>query len=188
MFMDQTLDTSALQEFRDLQQHTRTQLRAFWFPLILFGGLSILSAPLAEMGEGQALGIFWLIAGPVGGGVTGLYFHRRELRVGAGRNGLPYIITALGILVGTSAAGWFGGVTGRERLSQYGPPLVVAVAYLVFARLEKSIALAALSSTWLVLTVTLTLTDPARGTGYLAAGFGISAISLGLYFRQQDQS
>lgn len=93
----------------------------------------------------DALGVYWPVAGPAGGGLTGWYYHRRELRVGLARAGGPYVAVAAFIVVGASLAGGVASARGSELAAALAPFVVVAVGYLAFAWLERSTVLALVS-------------------------------------------
>ncbi len=90
---------------------------------------------------GGAIAVFWAIGGPVGGALVGWYYRSRELRLGLRRSATPYVLTAVGILVG---AFLLPAVTGGD-LQEVVSVFAVAAGYLVFAWLDRSPTLAALA-------------------------------------------
>jgi hypothetical protein len=131
----------ALAEIDRVRQRTRSDLQAFWFPLVLFGGLTLVSVPVALL-AGWAAAVFWAVAGPVGGGVVAHYDYRRETRLGLTRSGLPYVLTAVGLMAGAFVLPAI--TTGRMR--EVAAAFAVAAGYLVFAALERSWTVAAVAA------------------------------------------
>jgi hypothetical protein len=165
-----------------LRSATRSQLSALWWPLFVFGILSLLSAAVIAGPGTDALGVYWTVAGPLGGIAVGLYYRDRERALGVESPSLPYILTGLGIFVGAMAAGVAGDAFGSELAAAAGPSLVVSAGYVVFALLERSLLLGAvavalgLEATWLwvaggdpeLIPLILAAT---YGTAFVATGF-----------------
>ena len=59
--------SEALQLIELLRSRTRSALRVVWFPLVVFGALFLLSAPLVWLARGPAVGAYWALAGAAGG-------------------------------------------------------------------------------------------------------------------------
>ena len=55
-----------LDEVTEVRSRTRTHLQSFWFPVTLFGVITLLSAPFTLIGDGAGVAWFWCIAGPLG--------------------------------------------------------------------------------------------------------------------------
>jgi hypothetical protein len=170
-----------------VRRHARARASVMWFPLLLFGALTLVSALVAAWYGGRALGPYWMVAGPVGGVATGIVAWRRGSRVGAVVPGGPYIAVAVFILAGASIAGWAGGTLGDHRLSAIGPPLVVSVGYLLFARLERSRTLTGVAVGLAVVTVGMLATglDPQQLAAALAVLHGAVFVATGLYLLGQ---
>lgn len=128
-------------ELARVRDRSRASASVMWFPLLLFGVLSVLSAPVVAWFGGAALGAFWLVAGPAGGVATGVVSVRRGKRVGAEVPAGPYIAVAVLILAGALVAGWVGYALGEHLISAAGPPLAISAGYLLFARIERNRAL-----------------------------------------------
>ncbi|MDQ3610740.1 MAG: hypothetical protein M4D85_03860 [Actinomycetota bacterium] len=135
-----------LGEVERLRRQARGDLQAFWFPLVVFGGLTLASAGVVLLAGPAALGLYWACAGPVGGAATGWHYYRRERELGLQGPAVPYGVTAAGILLGCFVVAGAGSAAGSEAAVVVGPPLVISAGYLVFARLERSLTLAALAA------------------------------------------
>lgn len=107
-----------------LTARTRKARRAFWFPLLVFGALTLGSAPLyaepAEPGTSgvqvvtrgffdivsaplhgagsHRLSLYWLAALPAGYIATALYYRRRALRTGVAGPVRPYLMTGAALM------------------------------------------------------------------------------------------
>lgn len=129
-----------LQQVESLRRQASTVLRAFWFPLVVFGTLTLASAPVQWAWRGPAIAAYWAVAGPLGGLAIGLYYRARELRVGLSRSATPYVLTAVGILAGAFLLPGFTSGDLQEVVSTF----AVAAGYLVLAWFDRSRILALL--------------------------------------------
>lgn len=117
------------------------------FPLGLFGIVSLVAAVIAASGHSVALGIYWAIAGPVGGALIGWHHRRHELRIRFERPpAVVMIVTAAGLALGATVLGWTGGAEAAF--------FAVGSGYVVFSALTANpvvfrVALAILLCTWL---------------------------------------
>lgn len=178
MHVSETAQT--LGELDRLRLQTRRRLEGLSFPLVLFGGLSLVAAALsAAVGE-EAQGLFWMLAGPAGGIAVSLHYRRRELDLGITRAAWPYICTAVALILGCFVLGVL------EQPWSVGPWLAVAAGYLVFGGLERSaavmgmaVALAALAVAVGALEITpvAVILNAAYGVAFLATGLGARARS-----------
>jgi hypothetical protein len=162
--------TRALREVNHLRRRTLSERRSTWFPLVLFG-------------DDRNVALYWAVAGPAGGIATGAYAYRRSLRTGVAVSPLPYLATAMAILVGASLAGAL--TTGSARATA--PYLVVALGYLVFAWLDRHPVAAVAAAVALVAAVTVVATGPAHGCAILSAIFGLAFLSTGLALRGSER-
>lgn len=124
--MEQRLAAGTLDQLTDVRRSARTDLQAFWFPLVVFGSLTILSAGVVVAAGVEALSAYWPLAGVAGGALTSWHYHRREQRLGLQGPAAPYIATAGAILVGAMLAGALGSRVGPGLAGAVGPALVVA--------------------------------------------------------------
>lgn len=171
---------SLLEQVELRRERAHADLDAFWFPLVLFGGLGLAAALLSLVTAPAALGPFWLLAGPLGGVLTARHYMRRERRLGIARAGLPYAAVAVALIVAASLVGAAGSGLVRE----LGPAFVVAAGYLAFAWLERSLAVAAVALAVGVLAAAFAIARPPAmaelamlGTGALMLASGLAARS-----------
>lgn len=172
-----------LESVRHTRAVTRGQLRSYWFALIVFGALTMLSAPFFSISDGAGVALFWLVAAPAGTFAVARHQCAQTLAAGAHRPARPYMITAATLIAACFALGVTGGATDEQDLANFGPPLAVAVAYLVFAWLERSIALAVLATGLAALTIALAAADVEHAAQILALTYGASFLTLGLIAR-----
>ncbi|MFN2502852.1 MAG: hypothetical protein ABR540_01215 [Acidimicrobiales bacterium] len=170
-----------LRHLESVQDQTRGELQAFWFPLVVFGALTLASAPFGLTGSGGAVGLFWAFAGPAGGAAVGWYYHSREQRLGVARSAVPYVITAAALLV---AAFVLPALT-RGDLREVVSCFAVAAAYLVFARLDRSVALAAVALVLAAVPAIALATGVERPGVVTAVISGAIFLATGLVFRRQ---
>ncbi len=111
------------------------------------------------------------------------YARAHDLSAGVTRAARPYVITSGCLVAACFALGFGGGFAGAPVIANYGPPLAVAVAYVVFAWLERSVALALVALSLGVLTAVLALAELANGRQLLALAYGASFVILGLLAR-----
>src|SRR5204863_466076 len=100
--------------------------------------LTLVSLPVNQLGPG-ATTAYWVVCTLLGTAAVGRFYHRQAIAQGVARPPAPYLLTAAGLAVGAFA---LPAVTsGRLRSVSS----AFAVAYLVFAALERSWALAAVA-------------------------------------------
>lgn len=170
---------ATLREIDEVRKRTRAAVHPAWFPLLLFGLLGLAAVPFGFIGDGAGIGLFWFAAGPSGGYATSRYYRNRARSVGVGVRGRAY--TALGVALFVAA--WVSGaVTGRAAA----PMLAISIAYLGFARLERSWPVAAIAAALGVAAVVVAVVDPERGDLILNLTFGLSFTAAGLLLRRRD--
>lgn len=164
------------------RRRSRARASTMWFPLMLFGTLSAVSAGVVVIHGGDALGPYWSVVGPAGGIATAAHAAWRGRRVGVETRWGPYVAVGAMILAGTFAMGAGGALAGRPMMSAVGPPLVVSVGYLFFAHLEGSRLLGALALVLAALAVVLPLAGagPEPTAATLAAVHGAVFAATGL--------
>lgn len=183
--MQQHVIAETLEEIHDVRRRVRSDLQAFWFPLVLFGTLTLVSAAVVARAGGEALAVYWPIAGAAGAVLTGWHYYHHERRTGLEGPAAPYILTAAAILFGTTLAGWLGSESGSELAPAVAPTLVVSAGYVVFAWLERSGALGVLASVLALLTIVVTLsgTEGEPAAVILALASGAASLGTGLACR-----
>jgi hypothetical protein len=153
-----------------------------WFPLLLFGGLSLLSIPVV-LGYGVGWsGLYWGVAGPVGGVLTALFYALSGRRIGLEVPGRPYVVATCVIVAGAVTAGVVGGIAGWPVVSVAGPPLAVCAGLLLIARLARSASLAWLAGIVAVIDVGLLVAGAGAKPSavLLALAYGLPAVIFGL--------
>jgi hypothetical protein len=169
-----------LRHVDSVRRQTRDLLRAFWFPLVIFGAITMASALVQLVWPGPAVGLFWAVTAPVGGMVVGRFYRTRELRLGLANPPLPYILTAAGIFVGAFALP----IVTHGDLQEVVSTFAVAAGYLAFAWLERTGWLVALA----VLMAAIPLAVLASGVGHpgavTAAATGAALLATGLLSRR----
>ncbi len=170
-----------LRQVEAVERRTRSLMQAFWFPLVVFGALTLASAPVQWATSGAAIAVFWALAGPLGGAAVGWYYRSRELRVGLTVSPTPYIITAVGILAGTFALPMFTTGDLQEVVSVF----AVAAGYLVFAVLDRSRVLAGLAAFIAAVPVLVLQSGTDEPGAITAAVIGAVVLATGLVSRRQ---
>lgn len=174
---------AALHHVRSLQERTRHDLSSFWFPLVVFGVLTLVSVPFAVPDDGVAIAVFWAIAGPGGGAATGWYYHSLEQRLGVSRSGAPFVVTGGALIV---AAFVLPAVT-TGALQEVVSAFAVGAAYLVFAWLNRSPVLAVLGVVVMAIPGATLLAGMARPGPLVAATTGAVMLATGLVARRAEQ-
>jgi hypothetical protein len=168
-----------LRQVESLQRQTRVLLRAFWFPLVVFGAITLASTPVQWLWAGGAVGIYWALAGPLGGVGVGWYYRSRALRLGLSQPVLPYVVTAIGILLGAFILPAFAAGDLQQVISLF----AVAAGYLAFAWLDRSPTLAGLAVVMAAVPA-LVLMSGVDHPGAIAAGLtGLALLVTGLVSR-----
>jgi hypothetical protein len=168
--MDSAQAARTLNEIEGVRTKARGLLDAAWFPLLVWGTIELASAPFTQIAGGDAVGFYWVVAGPLGFFVTFVYFRGRELDLGmVSRHKVAYIVTAVAIGVGSMALG----IAGQgDMLSAVGPVFVVAAGLAAFAALDRSLILAVSTVAMVLLGAGLLLVSPADATFWAAVGEG----------------
>lgn len=171
----QTLD-----QVEKLRRDTRRTLQSFSFPMVLFGALTLLSAPLFLIGDGGAVALFWALAGPAGGVATGVHYARREQTLGLSRCATPYIVVAVGIMAGAFLLPALTSGDLRDVVSN----LAVAVGYLAFAVIERDGRIAGIAAVMAAVPLVLLALAPGLAGPVTAAVTGLILTASGLAFRR----
>lgn len=174
-----------LDQVARVRRSTRLSVGALWFPLVLFGFLSLVSGAVSWRVGADALGAYWLVAAPIGSVATSLFYRRRERRVGLEMPAGPALLAVAVIILGAFGTGALGGALGAETLSAVGPPLFVSIGYLMFARLERSLLLGGVAAGLAVtaLAVAVAGMAAAEAATLLAVVYGVTLMLTGLAYR-----
>jgi energy-converting hydrogenase Eha subunit E len=165
---------------------TRERLGPYWFALVVFGVLTMLSSPLFDVRDGAGVALFWLVAGPAGMFVVARHERAHVLATGAARAERPYAVTIGALAVAWFAVGAVGGATGNGDIATLGAPLAVAGAYLVFAWLGRSLVFAAWAMVLAAVTIIAVVADLDGISRSLAIGIGGNLLFLGLSERRSQ--
>lgn len=174
-----------LAEVNRVRKQTRRALQVLWFPLVLFGSLTLISALVSSRAGSQALGLYWLVAAPLSSVAIAVFVRRRERHVGLQLPVAPALLAVAVIFVGSFASGAAADVLDTEMLSAIGPPLFVSAGHLMFARLEHSVVVAAVATALAVtaLIVAVAGTAPAPPATLLAVIYGGALLLTGGAYR-----
>lgn len=167
-----------LRRVDDVRRGTRRMLNVAWFPMLLWGTIVLVSAPIS-MASDAVTGIYWLLAASAGLLVTIRFFRRHGFEHGLEpRHRKLYPGVGVAIALTCFALGAAGG----EMVSAVGPIYAVAVGMLAFAALGR-VGIFAYASAALVAAATLIVIahpgDPivvaalVEGSLLLVAGFSI---------------
>ncbi len=177
-----TEPAATLDHVRQLQGRTRHDLGSFWFPLVVFGLLTLASVPFARAEGGVAIAIFWAVAGPAGGAGIGWYYHSREQRLGVSRSGAPFVVTGLALLV----AAFLLPVVTTGALQEVVSAFAVGSAYLIFAWLNRSWLLALLGGLVAAIPAAALASGMAHPGPLVAATTGVAILLTGLVARRRE--
>lgn len=164
----------ALGDVARLRRRTRRALGAPWFPLLCFGMLSMLSAPLVAATGTVVLAPLWVVGGGAGMLLTRRHYRRRARQRGVIGRGRRAWAIALAMFVGCLVAGAVAGllapivvvVAGYVALGWQQRDFVPSLAIAPGAALAAAFALAGLAP-WLV--------ELTFGAALVAAGAGLRA-------------
>lgn len=174
---------AALHHVQELQDRTRADLGSFWFPLVVFGVLTLASIPFLVPDGSPAIPYFWAVAGPAGGAAIGWYYHSREQRLGVSRSGTPFLVT--GAVLFVAAFGLPAVTTGA--LQEVVSAFAVGAGYLVFAWLSRSPTLAVLGVVVAAVPAGALLVGLAHPGPPVAATTGSAILVTGLAARRAEQ-
>lgn len=175
-----------LGEVHGLRRRTREHMWSMWFSCVVFGVLSIASAAVALTLPLPAMGVYWLVAVPVGMTLIGRHQRRSGEKFGFELGSIPpvAVIAVAVIVVGCGLTGALGGALGEDRLSAIGPSVCVSAGYLLFARMFRNAAVGILAASLGVLAVLIGLTlTPSTATAVLAFLYGATFVVTGLRLR-----
>jgi hypothetical protein len=129
----------ALGEIARLRGRTRRSLGMPWFPLVCFGALTMLSAPLVAAAGTIVLVPLWLVAGTAGMLLTRRYYRRRGERLGVTGRGRRVWAVAVAMGIVCVAGGVVGGTMSGPAAGLLTPVVVVAAGYLAMGWLQHNL-------------------------------------------------
>src|SRR5262245_33166686 len=169
--MSETSLAGLLEEMAALRRRTRADRHGYWFPLVLFGLLTVAAAPLyvahdlppADEADGDVLrgppygllpgtgrvGPYWLAALIVGGLLTVWWYRRRGRRIGPQGAGAVAVVSAALVVAAAAVLGFMPLGRILWPLDRgYGATLVIAVGLIALARAERSFVLTAITAVY----------------------------------------
>jgi hypothetical protein len=97
--MERTEAQALLRDAERLRRRARGDRHASSVPLLIFGGLTVISAPLTLPRLFPLGDVFWLLAGPAGFLVTGWWYRRQQTRSGIGEGRGSWTVAGVSILL-----------------------------------------------------------------------------------------
>jgi len=161
-------------------EHTRARGAVFWFPMIVFGTISLAAALVALVAGYEWIGLHWMIFGPIGGFVTTRFYTRHERLQGLIRSALPYFalvvfLAAGNFLLALTADGDPGAAT----------TIWTGICYLGFAALERSSTIALSAGALVACGFMLLAADVADPSATGAAFTGLALLIGGFTLRRR---
>ncbi|MGO9872847.1 MAG: hypothetical protein ACLPVY_03525 [Acidimicrobiia bacterium] len=172
-----------LAEVRVLRRQTLRRLQTYWFALLVFGTLLAASAPFFGLFDGAGTALYWLVAAPVGTVLVVRRSRDQGVVQGVSRSRRGYFLLGAGLVVACFGLGFGGGVAGSVAISEVGPPVAIAIGYLVLAWIERSARLATLAAALGACCLVVLGRDVSSPGAVLAVVYGASFIAVGLVAR-----
>ncbi len=179
-----------------VRRRARSDATAMWLPMVLFGTLTLASVVVARRAsEFQSL---WLMAGPLGGLIIGIFAYRRGRERGIEGPSLRYVVAAVELMLLALATAWItsalvGGYDATWQ-TRFGPAIVIAAGYLAFAWLERNIAVAAVAVALIASIIVMAAIRPPHpwtdamltvlcGVALIASGIGLRTKGTRIWIR-----
>jgi hypothetical protein len=159
---------------------TRAALRSFWYPLVVSGALTLGAGALYAFAPSGLVGTYWLIGWAAVFAVVWRYYALRARTVGVTRNGRYAAALWLGTLVGATLAATLGAWVAAS--------VLIALLYLVLARLQWSVLLAGIGVVIAAFGCAIAWADPTHVEAIWCFGVGVILTVTGLYARERDIS
>jgi hypothetical protein len=173
----------ALDDLARLRRRTRRSLGAPWFPLVCFGALTVVSAPLVAVAGTAALLPLWLMAGVAGMLLTRRHYRDRARQRGVTGRGRRVWAVAVGMFLGCMTAGVTADMISGAPGGVLAPILVVLAGYLVLGWMQRdpvaSLALApgaALAAAFALAGLAPWIVELTFGAALIGAGVSLHAI------------
>ncbi|MEA3502751.1 MAG: hypothetical protein U9R47_08255 [Actinomycetota bacterium] len=167
----------------DARRRTRDALDGAWFPMLLFGTVTLASAAVAWRYGGESLAVFWAVAGPAGAVATGVFYGLRAKRTGVARSPLPYLGVVAVLLVGAFVLPAITTGTLREVISA----IWVGACYVAFGRLDRSWSTAMAGGAVVGLILVLLALDPSHLASWAAVVSGTLFLGTGLWLKLHEK-
>lgn len=167
---DDTTAATTLREVERVRGATRESLDPGWVPYLVFGLLTMLSAPFTQIGDEGVEGLYWLVAGPVGLVITWHLYRAREFRIGV-LDRQEYLLAAIvaGMVIGATLVGWFA----DDQLSEAGWMFPIGAGLLAIGALEESPVDAGIGLGLVAAAGALVAVDPAQPATWAAVLGGL---------------
>ena len=188
--MEHSADTASasaartLDEIDRLRRTTRADLGSFWFPLVLFGALTLGGVAVGLVFGDLAIAFWWAVAGPGGGALTAFHYRRRECAIGVRRFAVPHMATAAGMIVGCFALS----ALTSGRLQEVAAAFAVAAGYAVFAVLDRNRVLAAVAGAVLAVAVAALASGIEHPGAVAWTVIGAAMVATGVAARRREHS
>lgn len=171
-----------LSDLTRLRRSTRRSLGVPWFPMVCFGGLTILSVPLLLVAGTAALAPFWVVVGAAGMLLTRRHYRCRARQRGVtGRRRRSWTVAVV-MFAGGLAAGVGAGVTSGAAAGVLAPIVVVVTGYAALGWLRRdpvpTLALApgaGVAATFALAGLAPWVVELTFGAGLVMAGLGLRA-------------
>ena len=174
----------ALAQVDELRRRTRSALASAWYPLVVFGLITVLSAGVPLVAHEALVGAYWLVVGGAGSALVARHYRRREDEIGLAEPWVPYALVGVAIFVACLGLGFFG--SGDVRVA--GPPLAVAAGYLVLATLDRCLSLGLLAVGMAVVVLAVLAVDPGHPYSVQSLVIGAGTVGVGLALRRAEQA
>lgn len=172
-------DAAAMLEHVDgVKARTRRDVQSFWFPLSLFGGLSLLGLPFS----GVEAAIFWALAAPAGFVAIAVHYARRERRIGAGAPARPYVVVSLAMTAGA----FLLPALAPERWKGVSWAFAIAAGYIAFGLIDRSRLLTGLGLLMAVVPLIAVAMGLEHRDTVVGAVIGAALLVSGLVVRRWD--
>lgn len=176
-----------LESVEAAREAANRRMGAYWFPLVVVGGLLFATSWFFSVWDGGAVALFWLVVAPFAYYAVKRY-ERIQLRAsGAVQDRRAYLVGAGSFIAACVVLGAIGGVTGEPDLIDHGPLFGIAAVFAALAWRDRSLRFVA----WAIgvcalglasVFVLTSLDDPAR---IFALGIGGNLVLEGFIERNR---
>lgn len=168
-----------LEFLAEVERATRSRLRLFWFPMLVFGLIQALAALPAALWGPEALGAYWLLLAPVGTLICLGFYRRTEYSIGLAESGRPYAM-----VIAALAAGNFTLPMIVQGDPGWATTIWTGLCYLGFARLERSAPVLATALTLITIGVAVAFLIEDNGSVITSVAVGATLLAGGFYCRK----
>jgi len=178
---------TTLRELETVRQKARGSLNASWLAFLIWGTIVLASAPFTQIGDGAAVGVYWMLATPLGLLITWRAYRSYELRIGlVDRNERLYaaIIATMVVAAFVLGAAGQGGM-----LSAVGPLIAIGVGLVALGVVKaRDLLVAFAGDAMIVLGIVIAVADPDDPALLAALGQGAITILAGLIALERQRS